>query len=230
MLTATRERPILFSGPMVRAILAGRKTQTRRTVKGEWTFEGDESGCGWEPPRCPYGVAMDRLWVRETHVIAGTGCVFYKANPENDVPFDKRDWAWTPSIHKRREHSRITLEITGVRVERLQEISEEDAAAEGFECFVGPHQLRGCYWEGPGYWDGFSLHSDHGGKTYHAAYGGDPRCRCNVGMAENLTPARCAFRHIWDHINGKRPGCDWEANPWVWVIEFRRVEKEVYPA
>jgi hypothetical protein len=150
-MTATKERPILFSGPMVRAILAGRKTQTRRAVKGAWEFNGDESGCGWEPPRCPYGAPGDRLWVRETAYIAapnfgepGDGnCRDYEGRPrvvgwaasmDGESVRCATDYGVkaTPSIHMPRWASRITLEITDIRVERLTKISSEDAAAEGF--------------------------------------------------------------------------------------------------
>ena len=146
-----KERPIIFSGPMIRAILEGRKTQTRRIVK----------------PNClsklsPYGRTGDRLWVRETwgHNPEGPGYV-YRSDGDFDMKFHGD--RWRPSIHMPRWASRITLEVTGVRVERLQDINEEDALAEGVE---------------------------------HA------------------------FRSLWESING--PG-SWDANPWVWVVEFRRV-------
>jgi len=135
-----KERPILFSGPMVRAILDGRKTQTRRLVKPQPPSNADlclckAKACGgnrkWHLP-CPYGQPGDRLWVRETiHVMqprhdGDTGGVLYRADGH-------ADWIgkWTPSILMPRWASRITLEIEEVRVERLNEISEEDAKAEG---------------------------------------------------------------------------------------------------
>ena len=133
---AEKERPILFSAPMVRALLAGTKTQTRRVVKVPKRMEGVTSPAGALVDfDCPYGRPGDRLWVRETfsydaklHFRGDRGPCWYWAdgNPEYG------DWTKPrPSIHMPRWASRITLEITGVRVERLQSISEEDALAEG---------------------------------------------------------------------------------------------------
>ena len=135
------EKPILFSGPMVRALLAGIKTQTRRLVKynnmlgepAEWCSSVAEPGwihiCGDFRRFCPYGQPGGRLWVRETwrsmgKCNKGTDVVFYRADGHVDGP-------WRPSIFMPRWASRITLEITEVRVQRLQEISEADARAEG---------------------------------------------------------------------------------------------------
>ena len=168
-----RERPILFSAPMVRAILAGRKTQTRRIITPQPREDVSIGGtrglvvngqvtdaAGWAAwNRCRYGQSGDRLWVRETHLDLG-GCRLYRADPGSDqerelvAPGQK----WTPSIHMPRAASRITLEITGVRVERLQDISDADARAEG--AAAPPHlSYRDGYaalWEsinGPGAWD-----------------------------------------------------------------------------
>jgi hypothetical protein len=126
------ERPILFSGPMVRALLEGRKTQTRRIVKGHPHVL---------PPLnigCPYGVPGDRLWVRETWHPSDSGPELYAAD------YDSKERAgveaWKPSIHMPRRASRITLEVTDVRVERLQDITEDEARAEGCDgksCPVG---------------------------------------------------------------------------------------------
>lgn len=144
----TRERPILFSGPMVRALLAGTKTQTRRTVR---LADGDVlhfvDGAPWlsnidgmKKLACPYGAPGDRLWVRETWaLLTGNGHrIVYRADADPPMTCGGtepvRDMKWTPSIYMRRQHSRITLEITDVRVERLTSISEQDARAEG--CFV----------------------------------------------------------------------------------------------
>lgn len=190
-----KERPILFSGPMVRAILAGRKTQTRRICKKAWwdefTWAGDvyparESGwIAWWPKGdaeftkrayldgflCPYGQPGDRLWVRETWLLVddmnGSQQVHYRADNE-DIP-----GSWKPSLFMPRWASRISLEITGVRVERLQGITEEDAQKEGVEI------------------DGH----------YSMFY-------------------KTAFKKLWDSINGKKH--PWESNPWVWCIEFKR--------
>ncbi|WP_349984500.1 hypothetical protein ABRP17_016365 [Stenotrophomonas sp. WHRI 8082] len=206
------ERPILFNGAMVRAILSGAKTQTRRAVKniswrdgcnpsfshatafqnaGEFRIAGsEEMTLGF---RCPFGKPGDRLWVREAfglqvrHYGGGAGeHIVYKAtNPDavycksacgTDYPVK-----WKPSIHMPRHSCRLVLEITDVRVERLQAISEVDANAEGIE------QLNG-------------------------------RFTFNGGMHESLT-ARTSFMTLWDSTGGM-----WIENPWVWVIEFKRVE------
>ena len=189
-----KEKPILFSGPMIRAILANTKTQTRRIFKpdrmtwdanGRYTthaMRGGElsiTGSGPFKPSswlhyCPYGQPGDRLWVRESFARVPTAC------GSEDIVFaadyqDGSDRAagvrYTPSIHMPRAVSRITLEITGVRVERLQDISEADAIAEGVYT--------------------------------------DPAC-----------PAYDAYAQLWDEINGLG---SWEANPWVWVVGFHRI-------
>ncbi|QJU41354.1 hypothetical protein [Serratia marcescens] len=206
-----KERPVIFNGEMVRAILDGRKTQTRRVIAnvspdnciplqkptktkdGIYTHVMDAPGNGL----CPFGQIGDRLWVRETFAILGNedGCPIdwdgnlikgdekhaariYKAScwqepgnyglwsiPDRDTQYEG---AWRPSIHMPRWASRITLEITAVRVERLQDISEADAIAEG-----GTEHFN-IDWFGP----------------------------------------------LWASIYGVD---SWNANPWVWVIEFRRV-------
>jgi hypothetical protein len=193
-------RPILFSAPMVRAILDGSKTQTRRVVK---TRVENASRVGKrgaqahiESPEalnhCPYGQPGDRLWVRETFGQVGeNGRYVYCANPADDYQWgagkpSQGGFRWRPSIHMPRVASRITLEITDVRVERLQDISEEDARAEGItdggctEC--GEHEPCGC--------------------------------------ANPSPDARDAFCWLWQSINGAD---SWSENPWVWVISFRRV-------
>jgi hypothetical protein len=197
-----KERPILMSAPMVRAILAGTKTQTRRVVKlqppavvqsiyrpfpaepNNWQGYGFGS-IHWYG-RCPYGVAGDRLWVRETWAVPHRYDHLGPSNiPTKGVPVhyaateDRGGLRWRPSIHMCRFASRITLEITDVRVERLQEISEADAIAEG--CVGG-----------------------HGASK---------------GYAYNATPHE-HYRALWESING--PG-SWDLNPWVWAISFRRV-------
>lgn len=209
--TTVKERPILFSSPMVRAILDGRKTQTRRIMKPQPEIGIPDEHIAWtawneswsthdsrdpDPSvvdewMCPYGYVGQHLWVRETW-----GMVRYclpqstntKGAPQKLVyaagdPVEK-PVKWKPSIHMRREYSRITLEITGVRVERLQDISHEDALAEGIQSTrfaTEPLELRD----------------------------------------QSLTLAQLAFSYLWESING--PG-SWDANPFVWVIEFRRLE------
>lgn len=157
-----RERPILFSGPMVRAILEGRKTRTRRVVKPQpefcdvagafasWVFKKrktDSSGLLFPNVKdevlkfCPYGERGDRLWVRESFGIRTTGNNFgrrghdeflYRASESEEVMRRFRI-KWKPSIFLPREHSRINLEITEIRVERLQEITENEVCFEGFK-------------------------------------------------------------------------------------------------
>lgn len=153
-----KERPIIFSSPMVRAILEGRKTMTRRPVV---------------KPNRPYEVGMN-LWVKETwrpHTVHKTA---YKA--DGDYPgYEGIDWPWKPSIHMPRWASRITLEITNVRIERLQEITIGDARREGIAC------------EGEDDWGIMGQHP---------------------------------FAYLWNSVYGKDA---WDKNPWVWVIEFRRI-------
>jgi len=185
-----KERPILFSAPMVRAILEGRKTQTRRVVKHVETNEPVTSDPRPYNKPCPYGQPGDRLWVRETWLDLGDGIT-----PDGDMKpcgylyrsdHDKNTMKgqWKPSIFMPRAASRITLEITGIRVERLQHISADDAISEGIE-------KQGLRW-----------------RDYH----GD-----ELGW---LDPCQ-SYRTLWESING--PG-SWALNPWVWVIEFRKVD------
>lgn len=198
-----KERPILFSGPMVRAILAGTKTQTRRVVK--------ERHIDAAPPvhffqylreNCPYGQPGDRLWVREAwHFQQGgpiydaAGCVEDSMDDELSFRADRpndRLTKWRPSIHMPRWASRILLEITAVRVERLHDITEADAQAEGVErVVVGSGWRRYC----------------------------DPDSE-EVGVPP-CGDARRSFRSLWKYINGTE---SWNDNPWVWVVEFKRVQ------
>lgn len=184
-----KERPILFSGEMVRAILEGRKTMTRRVIKpqpaGEWAAPGKTA--------CPYGQPGDRLWVRETwrktnwtdEPNRGEWRVFWRATEKED---SRNNGLWRPSIHMPRWASRILLEVVSVRVERVQDISEEDARAEGVE------------WQN------------------------ERPCWVNYLDREDWSPtARDSFRTLWDSINAKR-GYGWDANPWVWVVEFKKIE------
>jgi len=186
-----KEHPILFSTAMVHAILSGEKTQTRRVVKPPpdgitalnisgraWGF-GDSTGMRKSQRSCPFGAAGDVLWVRETwHDLGGLGVIVFKADP--NVEKTVTGIRWKPSIHLPRRAARIFLEITGVRCERLTDISEADARAEGVQ-----REHTGI---GPGY-----------GWSY-----------------------RYGFMNLWDSINGPR-GFGWEKNPWVWVIEFKKI-------
>lgn len=211
-----KERPILFSGPMVRAILEGRKTQTRRVINSvtgigrvtefqasdtpgyAWTFR--DKRFLWNDmttpnifSRCPHGQPGDRLWVREEWRIADSdlcgcggdyctcGCngqPIYAASYSADT---RRElMPWRPSIHMQRWACRLVLEITDVRVERLQDVSEEDALAEG--------AVIGAYYD---------------------------------GATREPTTYREAFSQLWDSL--ATPGARWDANPWVWAITFRKV-------
>jgi len=265
------ERPILFNGAMVRAILEDRKKQTRRVAKlphanplGQWeptTFGGGgiytsngekvpHQGAIWHTRTgdvlgCPYGQPGDRLWVRETWTWEGGSSTYPRDTPLPDGAYDKlyvryaadgskrtietggnvlpvprqppqregeeyclrdapADFVYTgdntyvdrlgrwwkrkiPAIHMPRWASRILLEVTDVRVQRVQDISEADSLAEGID---------------------------------------EELCRQSIGKSPLLAGylPTCAFAYLWDSINAKR-GFGWDANPWVWVIEFRRVEQ-----
>ena len=193
-----KERPILFSSPMVRAILDGRKTQTRRVIK-EKLMRGE----GAHVNNCQYGKPGDRLWVRETW----QGPLFYDEIPEDwnsdkyktpeycyyKASGDSCDFTdsddnfverWSPSIHMPRWASRILLEVTNVRVERLHDISEEDAKAEG---------------------------------SYVCDYFG----RRLLDQSSNQGCYKWGYRSIWESLNGSG---SWHLNPFVWVVEFRTLE------
>lgn len=212
------EHPVFFTGPMINAILAGRKTQTRRVMKpqpnavhgGEpywhiggyraWEYRETEDILrkGGNPLPCPYGKPGDRLWVREAtyakplpNILTGEATdsigAAYAADDEPVLDPKGFELAWwyskavCPSIHMPRWASRILLKVTSVRVERLQDISHDDAVAEGIE----PKEF------------GFSVPGD---SIVHGA--------------------REAYCALWDQINGTG---SWAANPWVWCVSFRRV-------
>lgn len=207
-----RERPILFSGPMVRAILDGTQTQTRRVVKrqpitGEWIQRADALSPGDTgfiyamlrdsenavlPCPCPYGQPGDRLWVRETWNPAFADAAIYRADYGHRLdlaPDYQPGGGWKPSIHMPRRFSRLTLEITAVRVERVQDISPVDCAAEGLT------DLEGNPW----------APSEAGEVTAHGR-----------------DVLRAGYWGLWDSLNAAR-GFGWTANPWVWVLEFAAV-------
>lgn len=196
-----KERPILFSGPMVRALLDGSKTQTRRVCKPAQFYSlsavvevpdplergqvyngshfGDEDG--EVQFACPYGGRGDRLWVRETWAPNGPNPsegALYRA----DFPEGPLSIKFKPSIHMPRWASRITLEVVSVRVERLQAISEADAMAEGSRSWAQEQDTP--------------VKDIPAGET------------------------RLIFRQLWEQINGSD---SWDANPWVWAVEFRRL-------
>ncbi|UDQ77708.1 hypothetical protein LJQ72_09215 [Pectobacterium brasiliense] len=221
-----KEHPIIFNGEMVRAILDGRKTQTRRVIKPQ-PFDrsqyrrdhqieiisgraenGDEidglyaytksTGGTWDA-KCPFGQPGDRLWVRETSglqvrrdALGGTGefRVYRASNPDairyKTASGEIAPIKWVPSIHMPRYASRITLEITDVRVELLNNISEEDAQAEGVE------SLHGGYW-----------------RHYQPEW------------TQHQLSAKGSFATLWKSIYGEE---NWNSNPWVWVTEFKQIK------
>ena len=201
------EKPILFQGDMVRAILEGRKTETRRIVKPQpkshhWdilpgykfikqmmntsgglcvkfihALKNRQDDPLWV--KSPYGQVGDRLWVRETFAVYGDDeqyVIHYKATHQNEGS------GWTPSIFMKRIYSRITLEITEIKVERVQGITSQEAWKEGVKCK--------CQLSEP-----------------------SEDCRWNIN----------SFHELWDSINKKR-GFPWDSNPWVWVIKFKEIK------
>lgn len=210
------ERGMIFNADMVRAILDGRKTQTRRIMEvqpeteqfGLLRITDSTRRCGigkyhWSESNatgthvrsklfsCPFGAVGDRIWVREAFAsgLSTKSTLAYRATHKRE---DLEDGfydtiKWTPSIHMPRWASRILLEITNIRVERLNAISEEDARAEGI-------------------FDGGCLNC------------GDPE---PCGCANPEPDATDAFAYLWQSIYGQE---NWQANPWVWVIEFKRIE------
>lgn len=237
-----KERPILFNGPMVRAILEGRKTMTRRVVQfprnrdsfvleaqrdgSWWPFQSDDGESSYcydgneHPYNSPYGKPKDLLWVRESacYNLDSDGDISsvctYKADAKIDHKYSFKcgcesyenagHTGWRPSIFMPRWASRLTMEIVSVRVERLQDISEEDCFSEGIPRSIycpicngnGDEQEEGC------------CICEHTGMV-------------KVGGLSDVR-AQDLFHTLWDSINIKR-GYGWDANPWVWVIEFKRV-------
>ena len=237
-----KERPILFSAPMVRAILAGQKTQTRRVVKfprsrdsfvlidrgnGWWPYQSDDGEteiCNDGCEHCyssPYGQPGDRLWVKETWRHTASSLEDARAITEDITSGIAIDWRatyidkciqhlgftredaemvddfeiWRPSIFMPRWASRILLDVVSVRVERLHDISEADAIAEGVSPLDGS--------EGPNAW-GVSTN----------------------GIHLSAPTARSCYALLWESINGTG---SWDANPWVWVLEFKQIESQKGP-
>ncbi|MCG3462699.1 hypothetical protein L7G72_12700 [Xenorhabdus bovienii] len=222
-----KETPIIFNADMVRAILDGRKTQTRRAVKYQpcelpdsptypllkdgklaWCRKGEDDHGGWID--CPYGKIGDQLWVRETfcpvfdaqYAEGEIDWIDYRATPRYSAeypagwhlePEDPAALKWRPSIHMPRWASRITLEVTDTRVERLQDIKEEDALAEGIK--------TGRFGNKSNWRDGFYAPGDN----------------------QPCFSAKEAFKYLWQSIYSEE---SWNNNPWVWVIEFRRINND----
>lgn len=201
-----KERGMIFNDEMVRALLSGKKKQTRRVISDRHIHLFDvasnvgecyslESGAehansqSYYREFCPFGSVGDRIWVRETwaryNIDQYTHDMAYRATPPEDWPDGGR---WRPSIHMPRWASRITLEITDVRVEQLNAISENDAQSEG----VG--KLREGFWQ-----------------------------HYQPGWTQHQLSARGSFATLWKSIYGEE---SWNSNPWIWVIEFRRFEGE----
>lgn len=236
--TATKYIPILFSSPMARALLDGRKTQTRRLVSHNargadeveyvtdaliWPGRGDEKYTGWVAKvhklgnlrldlKCPYGVPGDMLWVKETHALRSD------VDPMTDVAKAKHycryradggeladEWhhypRWRPSIHMPRWACRLYLEVVSVRVQRLWDINEDDAVAEGCEAIpVTEADVR---------------------QTVS-----DRRTPQHIrDLAKIFGPgqftAKFVYSNLWDSINGAG---SWSSNPFVWVVAFKRTE------
>ena len=215
------EHPILFTGEMVRAILDGRKTQTRRVIKPQpdkvktpvdisafgVPLEHENRKAilslpdiaikGGKKIKCPYGGPGDRLWVRETWAPRGDkGRPFYRADEQSQTEgyshIILNNGRWRPSIHMPRWASRLLLEVTDVRAERVQSITAADCCDEGV--------LINC--------------SSCSGECAH------------LDQSPNLKrQVRRDFRSLWDSINAKR-GFGWDANPWVWAITFKVIENE----
>lgn len=216
-----KERGMIFNGEMVRALLDGRKTQTRRPIKwkqtrfteigeredgSKWPWSEDaEHACDfWHP--CPFGAVGDRIWVRETWAsgLSTKSTLAYRATHKRE---DLEDGfydtiKWTPSIHMPRWASRILLEITDVRVERLNAISEEDAQREGVHTEV---------------WDQTVVARNYAARDEFFQFWSEDMPH----YVEMNQLYRSSFRSLWESIYGSE---NWLANPWVWVIEFKRVE------
>jgi len=243
-----KERPILFSSDMIKAILDGRKTQTRRVIKPQPIDEFAYIGIDPDYPKseyhlwltdkrpghglrfcikCPYGVVGDRLWVREVWRCTGGGDlrnIIYRAEGDSAMSFCGIDdgragilhvpephWAewdrlvyetnkgcnWRSPIFMPKWAARIRCEITGIRVERVQELSISDCVDEGIQRSRGP--LPPCP---------TTAFKDYSGEV----------AECG---------ATASFRTLWDSLNGKKKGSSWSENPWCWCIEFKRVREKL---
>jgi hypothetical protein len=223
------EKPIIFATPMVQALLNGRKTMTRRVIKPQPICDSADiapdcrkasvkyyaqhnilvcAACGdaieydegkLTLPRYKHG---DTLYVKETYALVnGRDCgtddfYVYKTDEEYAKQFVAK---WKPAIHMPRKVARLFLRVTDVRVERVQDITEADAKAEGIRS----------YW----------VHCEYGGEWHESNF-------MFVGVDTNTHPTRKeAFAELWDSLNTK-PGCGWDSSPWVWVYSFERIDKK----
>ena len=178
---------------MVRAILEGRKTQTRRIVKPQPERCSGCQSCNYigdhftQPlPKCPYGAAETKLWVREAWAQTLSGDYIYKANYCEEHPPMGLRGNWKPSIHMPKEAARIFLEISEIRVERLHDISECDSLAEGID------------------------YKDYGDYQRYFDY---------QNHLFSFASLIWSFRSLWKSINGEE---SWDSNPWVWVVSFEK--------
>lgn len=226
-------KPIIFSGPMVRAIIEGRKTQTRRIVKqpeyfgcvtGDCTHDRQVECDQFIVDQSPYGKPGDRLWVRETWGGDDLCGYAYRADhpdwPRFQGDGEQPSGPWRSPIHMPRPASRLTLEITDVRVQRVQDISEEDAKAEGVAWT--PHSN---WWQG--YHSDFVRESQTWLHTQHRSehppeWMIEPHPCVNQEYDPLEKKARDSFREIFGSLNGEG---SWERNDWVWVVGFRRIER-----
>jgi len=217
-----KERPILFKTEMVRAILSGQKTMTRRVMKPQpelnqfnhWEYKGIVKSVSPElwgnigplgNPDCPYGKVGDLLYVKETYVNHNrskflynsltyqSGTIFKKYKADGKLNYENDELIkWKPSLFMKKEYARIWLEITDIRIEKLNDISESDAVSEGVQPNHG----------------GFEL---YGQKI--------------VDMKNYCDNAKDSFKSLWTSIYDKDEDKSWEANPYVWVIEFKKIER-----
>lgn len=246
---AVKARPIIFNGDMVRALLDGRKTQTRRVVKpqpdrplvrnaaGDWRG-ADREGIDPRSPTwpCPYGQPGDLLWVRETWqeffedemppgrglnmrgrmgspAQPGRSVIAYRADGEMPPHPEYGAACWRPSIHMPRWASRLTLRITEVRVQRLQEISEDDARTEGVHLTaIAPGDLYR------------NLPCAHCGQREQQHVGMARACWGGRGTCFSKLTLRGGFAYLWGSIHGDGA---WASNPWVWAITFEVIRENV---
>lgn len=222
-----KERPILFSAPMVRAILEGRKTQTRRALRDQSPIDlgaakhgthlsrrevhdhGKLVGHRMTPVHCPYGQPGDRLWVRESwsvlypqYIKDADEPTFYKADakPGEALP------PWRPSIHMPRDRCRLVLVVIDVRVERVQNISEADCLAEGIQIPMSAETKRPL----------LRITGPYPPANYFPTEGMDDA----RAAGKSSMWLRAHYASLWDSLNAIR-GYSWQTNPWVWVVEFK---------